>query len=84
VLELGCCASGGNLIPLAERMPEASLTGVDLSRGQVAEALAVILRLALSAGIEILTEPRRVGRGSDPRPEVCPLVRLETQEGQTG
>jgi methyltransferase-like protein len=42
----------------------------------------VILRLALSAGIEILTEPRRVGRDSDPRPEVCRLVRLEAQEGQ--
>jgi tRNA G46 methylase TrmB len=31
VLELGC-ASGGNLIPMAEQLPEAELVGIDRSR----------------------------------------------------
>lgn len=37
VLELGC-ASGGNLIPLAARYPEATFVGVDLSKRQTDEA----------------------------------------------
>lgn len=37
VLELGC-ASGGNLLPLALRYPEASFTGLDLSQEQITEA----------------------------------------------
>src|SRR5262245_19261019 len=36
VLELGC-ASGGNLLPLAARWPEARFLGVDLSARQVAD-----------------------------------------------
>lgn len=34
ILELGC-ASGGNLLPLAEQLPKASLVGIDASRVQV-------------------------------------------------
>ncbi len=37
VLELGC-ARGGNLLPMALELPEASFVGVDLSARQVAEA----------------------------------------------
>ncbi len=37
VLELGC-ARGGNLLPMAMELPEASFVGVDLSARQVAEA----------------------------------------------
>lgn len=40
VLELGC-ASGGNLLPLAERAPEASFVGVDLSAGQIEAGVAL-------------------------------------------
>ncbi len=35
VLELGC-ASGGNLIPMAERHPESTFVGIDYSREQIA------------------------------------------------
>ncbi|MBI3274496.1 MAG: methyltransferase domain-containing protein, partial [Methylocystis sp.] len=51
VLELGC-ASGGNLIPLAARFPQARFVGIDLSRQQVAEGRARIERLDL-ANIEL-------------------------------
>ena len=34
VLELGC-ASGGNLIPMAEQLPDSELVGVDLSARQI-------------------------------------------------
>ncbi len=36
VLELGC-ASGGNLVPMAERAPESRFVGIDLSTKQIAE-----------------------------------------------
>lgn len=39
VLELGC-GSGGNLLPMAGSLPEASFVGVDLSRRAIAEAEA--------------------------------------------
>jgi SAM-dependent methyltransferase len=51
VLELGC-ASGGNIIPLAARHPQASFVGVDLSSAQVAAGRARIAQLGLS-NIEI-------------------------------
>ena len=38
VLEIGC-ASGGNLIPMAKRFPEAVFVGIDLSTVQVNEAI---------------------------------------------
>ena len=41
VLELGCC-DGGNLLTMAQTLPQASLVGVDLSARQVAEGLAAI------------------------------------------
>jgi SAM-dependent methyltransferase len=47
VLELGC-ASGGNIIPLAVRFPQARFTGVDLSARHVAEANARIAALGLT------------------------------------
>ena len=36
VLELGC-ASGSNLIPMAEALPQADFVGIDLSQRQIAE-----------------------------------------------
>ena len=52
VLEIGC-ASGGNIVPLAQRFPRARFTGVDLSERHVADGRrrAAALRLA---NIEIL------------------------------
>lgn len=47
VLELGC-ASGGNLIPLAARFPEASVVGVDLSSVQARQGQAAVDRAGLS------------------------------------
>jgi methyltransferase-like protein/protein-L-isoaspartate O-methyltransferase len=41
VLELGC-ASGGNLIPLAQSMPESEFVGIDLSARQIAEGQAML------------------------------------------
>ena len=46
VLELGC-ASGANLIPMAEQMPDASFVGLDLSSRQIADGQAVIAALGL-------------------------------------
>ncbi|MCE4226448.1 methyltransferase domain-containing protein [Methylobacterium sp. C25] len=39
VLEIGC-AGGGNLLPLAARLPEAHFVGIDASGTQIAHALA--------------------------------------------
>ena len=36
VLEIGC-ASGGNILPLADRMPDSEFVGIDLSRHQIEE-----------------------------------------------
>ena len=47
VLELGC-ASGGNIIPLAARFPEARFTGVDLSRRHIDDGNTQIAALALN------------------------------------
>jgi methyltransferase-like protein/trans-aconitate methyltransferase len=52
VLELGC-AAGQNLIPLAERYPEASFVGVDVSGNQIASARHVAAETQLS-NIEFL------------------------------
>lgn len=46
VLELGC-ASGGNLVPLAVRHPEARFVGVDLSARQIAQGQAEVEALGL-------------------------------------
>jgi methyltransferase-like protein/trans-aconitate methyltransferase len=46
VLELGC-ASGGNVIPFAQRHPGAEVLGVDLSHQQVDEGNALIARMGL-------------------------------------
>jgi SAM-dependent methyltransferase len=47
VLELGC-AEGMNLLPLAERFPQAQFTGVDFSPGQIATAE----KARVSCGVE--------------------------------
>jgi methyltransferase-like protein len=47
ILELGC-ASGGNIIPLAARLPGASVVGVDLSSAQVAAGRARVTALGLT------------------------------------
>jgi methyltransferase-like protein/SAM-dependent methyltransferase len=46
VLELGC-ASGGNLLPMAESLPEAHFVGLDYSGRQVADANKIIETLGL-------------------------------------
>jgi methyltransferase-like protein/SAM-dependent methyltransferase len=47
VLELGC-ASGGNLVPLAEAFPDCWCVGVDLSARQVADGERVIRQTGLT------------------------------------
>jgi methyltransferase-like protein/2-polyprenyl-3-methyl-5-hydroxy-6-metoxy-1,4-benzoquinol methylase len=47
VLELGC-ASGGNLIPMAEGLPNASFLGIDLSEKQVVQGQEQITSLRLT------------------------------------
>jgi SAM-dependent methyltransferase len=51
VLELGC-ASGANLIPMAEELPGSTFVGVDLSRRQIEQGQSVIGELGL-ANIEL-------------------------------
>ncbi len=47
VLELGC-ASGGNLLPMAEQLPDAELVGVDLSQRQIDVGRAAIEEAGLT------------------------------------
>ena len=44
VLELGC-ASGGNLIPMAARLPQAHMVGVDLSAVQIHDGQQLLARV---------------------------------------
>lgn len=46
VLELGC-ASGGNLIPMAQDLPDGEFLGVDLSARQIAEGCGIVAELQL-------------------------------------
>ncbi len=46
VLEVGC-ATGGNLLPMAESLPEASFVGIDLSAAQIDAARAAQRTLGL-------------------------------------
>jgi SAM-dependent methyltransferase len=46
VLELGC-AAGGNLIPMAEALPDSTFVGIDLSARQIAQGRQVIQDLEL-------------------------------------
>src|SRR5262245_59853889 len=46
-LELGC-AAGGNLIPMAEALPDSHFIGIDLSRRQVADGQAAFQTLGLT------------------------------------
>ncbi|MBL9124281.1 MAG: class I SAM-dependent methyltransferase [Planctomycetaceae bacterium] len=47
VLELGC-ASGGNLVPMAQDLPDARFLGIDLSARQVAEGQEFVAQLGLT------------------------------------
>jgi methyltransferase-like protein/SAM-dependent methyltransferase len=47
VLELGC-ADGGNLIAMAERLPDSAFVGIDLSARQVAAGQSVVAALGLT------------------------------------
>ena len=47
VLELGC-ASGGNLLPMAEDFPDAQFVGIDLSPRQIEIGLAAVKALGLT------------------------------------
>ncbi|HEY2786194.1 MAG TPA: class I SAM-dependent methyltransferase [Fimbriiglobus sp.] len=46
VLEMGC-AAGGNLIPMADYLPEAEFVGIDLAAKQVADGQAYVSKLGL-------------------------------------
>jgi len=46
VLEIGC-ASGNNLIPMAEYLPKANFLGIDLSENQIAEGNKILKNLEL-------------------------------------
>ena len=46
VLELGC-AGGGNLIPMADYLPDSEFVGVDLSEGQIADGKKLVGHLGL-------------------------------------
>ncbi len=47
ILELGC-ASGGNIIPLAERFPRMDIVGIDFSERHISDGQALINRLGLT------------------------------------
>lgn len=47
VLELGC-AAGGNLIPMAEALPDGRFVGIDLSPRQIADGQALVAAAGLS------------------------------------
>ena len=46
VLELGC-ASGGNIIPMAQDLPDAEFVGIDLSARQIADGQGLVAELQL-------------------------------------
>ena len=46
VLELGC-AAGGNLLPMAEALPQSTFVGVDLSARQIADGQRILQALGL-------------------------------------
>lgn len=47
VLEIGC-ASGGNLLPMAMQMPDATFVGIDLSARQVEEGKAILAQTGVT------------------------------------
>jgi methyltransferase-like protein/SAM-dependent methyltransferase len=47
VLELAC-SNGGNLIPMADYLPDSEFVGIDLSGKQIDDGLAVVRQLGLS------------------------------------
>jgi len=47
VLEIGC-ASGGNLLPMAVELPDATFVGIDLSERQIAQGQAAAARAGLT------------------------------------
>ena len=65
VLELGC-ASGANLIPMAQTLPATQFVGIDLSARQIAMGQADIETLGLTN--ITLAAPRLDGRDGRSRP----------------
>lgn len=63
ILEIGC-ASGGNLLPLAEQYPESRCVGIDLSSRQIADGERLRQSAKLS-NIQLLTEDVRTAEFSD-------------------
>jgi methyltransferase-like protein/2-polyprenyl-3-methyl-5-hydroxy-6-metoxy-1,4-benzoquinol methylase len=65
VLELGC-AAGGNLLPMAQTLPESTFVGIDLSARQIADGQRVIDALGLPnvtlKHLSILDVTRELGR----------------------
>jgi methyltransferase-like protein/SAM-dependent methyltransferase len=64
VLELGC-ASGANLLPMADALPDSTFVGIDLSPRQIAEANRVVQALGLRnvsfAAMDIRELPEDLG-----------------------
>lgn len=65
VLELGC-ASGGNLIPMAEQLPECEFVGIDRSRVQIDRGRALVGELGLGnvrleQGDILRVDPQTIG-----------------------
>ena len=64
VLELGC-ASGANLLPMADALPESTFVGIDLSQRQIGEANRVVQELGLGniafAALDVRDIPADLG-----------------------
>jgi SAM-dependent methyltransferase len=52
------------------------------SEAAAVQILGLAFRMALMPGIELLVQPRKVGRATDALPCVCPLARVEAASGQ--
>lgn len=60
VLEIGC-AAGGNLLPMAARLPRASFVGIDASREQIAAGRHKATRLGLANVTLLQRDVRSLG-----------------------
>jgi methyltransferase-like protein/SAM-dependent methyltransferase len=61
VLELGC-GTGGNLVPMAEQLPDSQFLGIDISTGQIAQAQRWIGELGLPNVRVEVRDLRQIGR----------------------
>ncbi|MBN2759626.1 MAG: methyltransferase regulatory domain-containing protein [Rhodobacteraceae bacterium] len=69
-------------VPVTDLMQALHRAGLVRTEADAARALGDLFRLSLLPGVELLALPRKVGRASDSKPEVCPLARLEAATGQ--